>query len=204
MNLRVDLILTDEQRSGSLVSVKSLGRVGSILIPLTILGLIFKLVWSAHQMNADFQTLQDDLEITKPRHSEAIELMETFAINRAVRDELAGRANSKLDWGEQIMGLMQIIPTNVQLRTMHAIELQTLINDRIPAREITLDLTGLAVNKDAESGVETFVEHLRSASPFANVVSNVVMDGRADNTVGAAPTDRIFEINAKYYKRLFK
>ena len=204
MNLRVDLILDDERRSGSVVSIKSLGRIGSILGPVIVLALIFKLVWSAHQMNVDFQALKDDLEITKPRHSQAIELMDTFKQNRAVREELVGRAKSRLDWNEQILGFMQVVPKNVQLRTLRANEKQSLINDRVPARDFTLAMSGLAVNADAEEGVKTFVEYLKSSPPFANSISNVVMDGRADASPGAEPTDRIFDISCKYYIRLYK
>ena len=204
MNLRVDLILDDERRSGSVVSIKSLGRIGSILGPVIVLALILRLVWSAHEMNVDFQAIKDDLEITKPRHAQAIELMETFKQNHAVHEELAGRAKSRLDWNNQILGFMQVVPANVQLRSLRANEKQSLINDRVPALEFTLTMNGIAVNADAEEAVKTFVEYLKSSPPFANSISNVVMDGRADASPGAATTDRIFDINCKYYTRLYK
>ncbi|MFT5239838.1 MAG: hypothetical protein ACI9OU_001020 [Candidatus Promineifilaceae bacterium] len=205
MNLRVDLILPTEQRSGNPVSAKSLGRMAAIILPLIVVGIVAKIVWTGIQAERDFNTLKQDLELTKPVHAHAVQLMETFKVNREVKNELTYWASSRLTWHEQILGLMQIVPTNVQLKSFRASEKLNLINDKTPGRQITLNMSGRAVNADAEESVKFLVEQLRNTAPFGyGVISNVVMDGRADVSPGAAPTDRTFEIRCTYFTRVFK
>ncbi len=205
MNLRVDLILPTEQRSGNPVSVKSLGRMASIIVPLIIVGVVAKVAWSGIQEERDFKTLKQDLELTKPVHAHAVELMETFKVNREVKNELTYWASTRLSWNEQIVGLIQIVPTNVQLKSLRASEKLTLINDKMPARQITLSMVGRAANANAEESVKFLIEQLENTPPFGSgIISNVVMDGRADVSPGAAPTDRTFEIKCTYFTRVFK
>ena len=205
MNLRVDLILPTEQRSGNPVSVKSLGRMASIIVPLIIVVIVAKIVWTGIQEERDFRTLKQDLELTKPVHAHAVELMETFKVNREVKNELTYWASSRLSWNEQVLGLMQIVPTNVQLMSFRASEKLNLIDDKMPGRQITVSIRGRAVNGDAEESVKFLVEQLENTPPFGyGVISNVVMDGRADVSPGAAPTDRTFDIKCTYFTRVFK
>lgn len=205
MNIRVDLILPQEQRSGNPVSAKTLGRVGSIVGPLILIAVVGKFVWSAHQENADFATLQQDLELTKPRHEQAVEMLESFKTNRAAKEELSGWASSRLSWNEQLLGLMQLVPTNVQLQTFRSREKIVLLNDKLPARQINVDITGRAKFRGAEESVKTFVRNLETAAPFGSgIVSNVDMNGSADTSVDAAPTDRMFKISCTYFTRTFK
>ncbi len=206
MNLRVDLILPHEQRSGNPVSAKTLGRVGTIVGPLILVLIIGKFVWSAHQENSDFAALQQDLEQTKPLHAQAVEMLESFNTNREAKEELAGWSKTRTAWNTQLLGLMQLVPTNVQIQSFRTKERLVLINNQnTPARELTVSMKGRAIYGHAEESVKAFVDSLETASPFgAGIISNVDMNGRADKAPGAAATDRTFDISCTYFTRTFK
>lgn len=205
MNLRVDLIQPNEQRSGNPVTVKTMGRVGAIVGPLIVILVIGKVVWSSHQENSDFEALKQDLELTKPRHEQAVAMIESFKTNREAREELAGWASTRTLWNEQLLGLMQLVPTNVQIQSFNSNERTILIDQNNPARELTVTMEGRAVYGDAEESVKALVEKLKTTSPFGSgVISNVDLNGRADKTPGAAPTDRSFDISCTYFTKVFK
>ncbi len=204
MNLRVDLILEQEQRSGSILSAKSLLRISSIVLPVVLFGFVFMFFFNISRMERELTDLQNKLEVMKPKQETSLELLAKFSVNAEVQKELDGIKSSRLDLHSQLTGLMSIVPTNMQIRSFTVNAKNSIENDRRTMREYTMLISGRAINRNAESSVKAFVEKLQDEGQHFGAISNIVWDGKADPAPAASRTDRIFDLQARYFDRAIK
>jgi len=199
MNLRVDLILESEQRSGSLLNKKFLLRAVAIVVPLAVLLLIFKEAGRALRLNGELTALTQQWKVIEPKQQQALRFMETYRWNLEIQKELEGWRKSRLDWHTQLVGLMRETPRNIQLQSLRVDQALQMVDNKTPARKFTLALKGKAVGVDAETAVKLLERRLREAPPFAGITTNVqVTQFGADPSKDAKKEDRIFEISCAY------
>ena len=134
MNLRVDLILEDEQRSGSLLNAKSIIRLATIIVPLVIVGLLAWQVLIVAGLKYELNGLIMDWEIKKPQSEKAKMLTEEFTTHASILSELEGWRRSRIAWSDQVGQLMLIAPENVQLQDLNMNQALALFEEKMPAR----------------------------------------------------------------------
>lgn len=207
MNLRVDLILESEQRSGSIVNLKSTMRIASIVGPIILLFISGSVFTNARRLNTELNMLEGQMEIAGPKQEAAAELKEDLATNLGILNELEGWQKSHMDWNEQLLGLQREVPATIQLDILRISQALQLIDNRIPARVFTLMLKGKAIGEDAEHDVDHLQRRMVKAPIFSSVMEEVEIPPggfRAVIEKDGSKRDRIFQLNCTYQARKFK
>ena len=204
MNLRIDLILDTEQRSGSLLNAKSLTRLVSILVPLLAAGLIAWQLFIVVGLRKQLNDLILDWEIKQPQSEKAITLTKEFESHKSILRELEGWKKSRIAWNDQISQIMKITPENIQLQTLTMHQVLSLYKKTSPARMYALSLAGKATGRTAEKSVRGFEQKLQSSSAFTGVVEKVTVPQYGeDPSADADRDDRIFQIETDYEVQTF-
>jgi len=206
MNLRVDLILESEQRSGSAVNVQSIKRIGSVVGPAVALLLAAVLVWKFIRVQHEYRILSDEWDMTEPQREAADTRLKAFQVNAAILQEIEGWEKARIAWHGQINGLIRAVPATVQLDTLRVNQnLQLTANKNVPARAFVMDLRGKAVGGGAEESVRQFEQALENREPFKSAVDSVkVPVYAADPSKDADRNDRIFGITCSYKQKVFE
>lgn len=200
MNLRVDLILESEQRSGSLLSPKSLIRIAIIVLPL-ILGIVLaSAAYKTWQLSAERKQLEEQLRNIGNRTQEAKDLQEQVAKNENIVAKLTWWHNSRLDWVKVLVGLQKVVPDTIQLQMLSIPE--KIKKGDAPAREFTMTLQGKAVGTKAKENVKRLAADIKKAPEFKELLeSSKVTSFLRDASQKADPNDRIFKIECKFKPR---
>lgn len=206
MNLRVDLILVNEQRSASLISRKMLIRLGSVVGPLLLLTLIAMQIASYLRVRADTAMKEDAWKALEPRQKAALQYAAAFQANGAIQKELEGWKKSHINWHEQLIALIRETPRNIQLQALSLSQvLQLVDNGKTPARAFSMVLKGKAVGDQAEQNVQEFNRKLMTAASFGGATTNAeVQQFGADTSKDAGKQDRVFQILCRYRERKFE
>ena len=205
MNLRVDLILESEQRSGSIVNPKSVLRIVAILIPLILVGLFVQQFLTAARLRREMENLSLTWDTARPQQEKARQMIEGFQAQGDIRKELQGWQLSRIRWNEQLIGLVRVVPENVQLFSFSMNQSQRLIEEKTPARAYTTSMRGKAVGPTAEMSIRALERRLASEPPFEDVVAAVtVPEYGADTSPGASRDDRVFRIDSRYEEQPFE
>jgi len=206
MNLRVDLILETEQRSGSAVNVQSIKRIATVVGPAVAILLLAVLVWKFIGVQHEHRILSAEWDMTEPQRDAADRQLKAFQVNVRILKELEGWEKARPAWNKQLDGLIRVVPTTIQLDTMRVSQnLQINEKKNLPSRIFVLDLRGKAVGETAEDSVRQFEQSLRNRAPFKTGVASVkVPVFGADPSKDADRNDRIFGINCAYKQMVFE
>jgi hypothetical protein len=205
MNLRVDLLLDSERRSSSMLSLRSIIRIGSIVGPIALV--VFLLLGgmaffrTVHEVNM----LESRWKEMQPRTKEAARCLADYQVNREVVKSIEGWRRSRLAVHEQLLGLMRIVPPEVQLLRLTLLQDVTVGSNKVPGRVFSLNVQGKATGASAELRVKETETRLLGMPPFAGLMqkADVVQYG-ADVTQGAGKDDRVFQIACRYAPREIK
>jgi hypothetical protein len=204
MNLRVDLILESEQRSGSLVTAKGALRIISIVVPVILLGVLAAQLLFLSQLKQELANNQLSFENAQPQQEKAKVLIAEFQTHRDLQNEFAGWNHSRLAWSQQLLGLMSTVPTNIQLQEISSSQTLQLTNDK-PARLFVLNLRGKSVGAEAEQSVKHLESELLDAPPFHALTASVEVPVYGASAEPAADRDdRVFQIVCHYAQRVFQ
>ena len=206
MNLRVDLILESEQRSGSTLNLQSLKRIALVVGPAIVMLLVAIGVWSVIRVQHEYKMLNSEWELTEPQRKEADRQVVAFRVNVSILKEIEGWQKARIDWHQQLAGLLRLVPANVQLDTLRVSQNFQLVDDsEIPARVFVLDLRGKAVGENAEDSVRGVERNLASREPFSTAGESVkVPVYGADPSQDASDNDRVFGITCRYKNKAFE
>ena len=206
MNLRVDLILPTEQRSASIINVKSLARISMIVVPV-ILGLVIALaVMNMMRARSDLRDLEAQWKDAEPKKKAAAALRAELAVNLDLEKNLTGWTSSRFNWHEQLRGIQKEIPLElrIQLLTL-TVNSSMFVVGNTPARGASLTLRGLAFGENTEANVKILKASLLKSSTLSGAVDSVEITQFAANTsAGANKLDRIFQIDVLYKARKFQ
>lgn len=206
MNLRVDLIFENEQRSASLLNLKSITRVLAITIPSIILIIIALFVLDMMKINGELKDLEEAWANSQPKQQEAMTIAAERKNNLNTVAELEGWHDSRLTWNEQMLALMRIVHINIQLTTLTTTE--TVAEDeksKIPTRFYKMMIEGETAAVDAEQIVNKLQDQLQKSPPFDKLVnengSSVI---RYERKKDGGANDRSFTIQCSYKPREYK
>jgi hypothetical protein len=207
MNLRVDLILDTEKRSGSAVSLKSAIRIAIIFVPICIVVFVLVTLLDTTRLTKKACVLEGSWADAQIKQSEAAVLAATFTRNRNILAELEGWRAAHAEWNEHLIAILKIIPDSIQLNNLNVKHKIAVIGpkNRYQGREFILSLTGKAYGPTASADVDTLKRKLGIVEPLCDQLKEIrVPIFRQDDDADAAKSDRIFMIECHYKPKLFK
>jgi hypothetical protein len=205
MNLRIDLILQSEQRSTSLFTPKTLGRLAATILPIVLGALAAMAVFDSLRLKSELKGLEAAWDKVGPREERALHLKEQAAANTEIEQELEGWRKSRVAWHGPLLAMMQTVPSTIQVRSLGVEQRLQLIGEGVPARASELLITGKATGADAEANVQRLKARLQKAlSELDELTSAEVTKYAADTSRGASKSDRVFEITCKYKAKTFE
>ena len=205
MNLRVDLILESEQRSGSPVSAKALLRIVCVLLPALLILAVAGAFRNMKQVTDELASLETQWEEVKPKQIEILSLNQEFQANRRAREELAAWQASRIDWHKQMVALMRVVPRDIQLRRLRANHALHLVEEKTPARVFSMSIEGRAFGEQAEQDVQALRRRLQDRPPLADLIDAVEVTKFAqDPSRDAQKNDRTFKIDCQFTPREFE
>ena len=207
MNLRVDLILPTEQRSASVVSLKSLIRIAIIVVPIIILLAIAMGVLYMLSYRNDFKDMEEQWKDAQPKQEAAGRLRQELIANEDLAVKVAGWATSRLLWHEQLRGIQKAVQPEfkIQLLRLALSSSQFMVDNRIPARGGGLVVQGLALGENAEANVRNLQQAFLTSPALTGCVTQVEVKRFEASTVEKATKyDRFFQIDLNYAPRKFQ
>ena len=206
MNLRVDLILETEQRSGSAVNLQSIKRVGAVVGPAIAALLVAIGIWNVIRVQHEYKMLNSEWELTEPQRDAADRQLSAFQVNVRVLKEMEGWEKARIQWHSQLEGLVRVVPANVQLDSMRVSQNFQLVNDnKTQARVYSMEVRGKAIGQGAEDSVRQLERALANRQPFKSSIESVkVPVYGADPSTDADRNDRIFGIKCAYSHLAFQ
>ncbi|MFC1496932.1 hypothetical protein ACFLS1_00475 [Verrucomicrobiota bacterium] len=204
MNLKVDLILETEQRSGSVINLKIIIRVISFLIPAVLGVIVLFAVINSMQKKNELNTLENKMSIAEPKQKIATKLRNQLTTNLDIMKELEGWRSSHIDWHQQLINIQREVPLKIQFESFDIKQVLQLADNRTPSRCFTLTIKGLAKGNDAENNIQHLSDNMANSAAFTPLTEDVNVWGSRDNRKGADKTDRIFRIDCIYKPRKFE
>ncbi|MDD4870673.1 MAG: hypothetical protein PHR77_08935 [Kiritimatiellae bacterium] len=203
MNLRVDLILETEQRSASVINIKGLIRIVSIVVPLVIVAIIAVMISNMMSINNSLKAFETELADKNPKKDAAIKYREELGKNRQAQEELEGWRKSRIDWADQLVNIRTVIPDEMQLtslKIMYSCE----PFESIPSRIFSVIMRGKAFGEQARVHVERLGK-IEKHPAFTNVLKEAkVIDYKKNEEPGAKEDEMLFQVDASYQPRKFK
>jgi len=201
MNLRVDLLLDSERRSGGRIRVRFLVRTAAILVPTIVLGIVFWIFWSFQSQRSKLKADEAYVNRKKPEYKEALRLKGQVARNLAQLAELKALSASRMLWHDQLLGLQKTVHPMIQLTRLRVAE-RLSVSAGTPVRINVMTLTGKATGDDPDTIFNRFKRSLEKDAVFEPVMDAVKVtryDEASQDESGEKV--RVFEIECRYKPR---
>ncbi len=196
MNLRADLIFANEQRSASMISMRSITRVASVVGPAVAVLIVAYIVMNAVALSGKVKNAEREWMSIEPRKEQALRVLEAGKVNDAILEEIEAWRHSSIDWAPQLTSLQKAISPSIQLSAMRISQVLNQTDKGRTARTFSMTIAGTAVGREAEVAVEGLQKHFIEGEPFADMVA-----GARIPKYGADPenkANRIFELECEY------
>ncbi len=204
MNINVNLIRPSEQRSASLVSLKSLGLMAAILLPLILVLFIGWTYMGYLEVRSALKPLEHEQEKSERQKNEAMALIKQLRTQKALCEEVMGFHDSRVPWNVVLDTMIQPVPETMQWVDLKMrMEMQVAKDGQI-SRDHVLMLSGRCKGPNADQQVETFRRAWVSGSVMTQWVAKAeVVAFREDDGQDAAKDDRKFQIDVKFHPGRF-
>ena len=215
-NFRIDVILEEERRSASPVSIKLVVRIAGIVVAGVVLLVATVLVGNVLGLKAQASRINAQWAKLEPKQKAANIDKEDYEKNKAILDEIEGWNKSRIEWHKHLLQIRDIVPEGVELEQMtvkggigvadgHAAMQFSMVIDGA-ARERVKKIVKLYPRNPQEDVME-FEKRLDTTSSFSKeMLANVEVPPQFftdDKSVGASKSDRKFKIVVTYKPRIF-
>jgi len=197
--MHINLIYKDEQRSASPVSLWLMARVAMGSGLFLIIFWIFMFTMGYRSLMHQVAALDSEWKYTDPKYKAALQLRNELAIRSATLKALQGWRDARIAWGGQLDSLTGIVPEVIQLSEIHATH-TVVVSNNIPARVFEVKLSGHTSADRSEVNVLQFLDGFKT-KPFSQFVESAVLPSGAFRQDPVVKSDRIFEIDCKYFPR---
>ncbi len=198
MSLRVNLIIPEEQRSGSHFNLRALIRVGKIIVPALIIFLIGIQALKTTVTSNQLRMYKLRWELAEPKQKQSHKLLELLHYNTRTSKELEAWKNSRIEWHKQLSAIIKSVPATIQATTIF----MSSENDSMPSpptRKFILTINGKNSGEGAMDYIEIFEKCLENHSSITGIVESIeVTNYEADTSDNATEFDRIFQIECIY------
>lgn len=203
MNLRVDLILETEQRSASVVNIKGVIRIVSIVVPVILIVCIAMVVSTMMRINSELKTREAEMAIAGPKKDAAIKYREELSKNKQTLQELEGWRQTRIEWADQLAKIQNIIPTEIQLTSLKILNAVETV-EGVPARTSNMLIKGKALGSQANANVEMLGD-IEKNQAFTNSMKEArVADYKRNEDPAANEGEMLFLIEVTYQPKKFK
>ncbi len=206
MNLRVDLILQSEQRSGSRVTMAAIGRVAAIVVP-SILAVVMVLAFARYRaLQSDLQESQAKWRELEPQYRSALALQKDLFKRKVILLEIDGWRSARVEWSRLLRSLQTAVPSSVQFTELRGESLIQSGSNRT-ARVFRLQIKGKTGGVNAQENVTRLRRQMLADPAVTSVVESVEIPPGAfeqDPSAGASKYDRVFEVVCRFMPSPFQ
>ncbi len=202
MNLQINFIQPAELRSASIVSLKSLVKIASVMLPLIVIILIVLAYVGYAEQKSSLGLLEDTWKSTEARQQRAQALGLQLEERKSALEELKGWSQSRPDWYAMMGTLSSVVPPVVQLKVLQARQALEVGEDGYPQRTLRIVMNGRCEGPDAEDVVEMFRRSIAVDSQMSDAIRAAqVAAFREDTETGSTPDDRTFQVEVDFIPR---
>jgi len=202
MNLSVNLILPDEQRSASPIRLKLIVRL-MVTTCVLALGLYFALnLIRIRVLHGQLDIAESRWNDLQPRRADSLKLIQEATENVAILDELRGWRDSRIAVHETLLSLAQLVPAQIQLTGLNIQhDFQLMKAQPSVGRSYAMSLSGRLAAQAAEVHVQAFEAAIKRSAAFSPLLQDVNVpkfgEGPKDKT------ERVFQITCTFKPRSF-
>ncbi len=201
MSLRVNLILPEEQRSGSALNKRSLIRIGGITVPLLLLLGVSQQTLSRFVLKSQIGVLESQWFALEPKQKQAIRQLARLNFNLQTKKELDGWTSTRPVCSRMLVSIMEAVPDTIQLTSlrMSAIAPNTqAATPPAPLRTVTITLDGITGVTDSMQAVETLEHNLKTNLWLAPFLESIRVVNFAAASSATDERSRIFSIVSNF------
>ena len=204
MNLQVNLIRATERRSASLVSLKAVGMIVAIVLPLIFVLLYMAMYFQLAEARSELVMLESEWGRTGPRVQEADDLITRYDELMVYSEAVQGWNRSRLPWGAYLDALQRQVPERIQLRSMLMSQVLAREGDGPLERRHVVVITGRCQGPGADELVEAFRAAFTSTAPLEQWVKRAaIVSFGEDRTPGTAADHYLFELELEFHPGSF-
>ncbi len=200
MSLCVNLILEEEQRSGSKLNLKSVLRITSIVLPAMVLLLIAQQALRSFILNSQLNILESQWSAIEPRQKQAARLSSRLNFNITTQAELDAWEVAKPAWNEVLAAIMDAVPATIQLTTLRISLVEgsdsTATRPSPPERTYQILLDGTTRDVNSMAVVQTLERNLLHHTVIKPLVQSVSVANFAADLESGDVWSRVFTIEA--------
>jgi len=200
MSLRVNLIISSEQRSGSRINIRSITRLANIVIPAIIIFVVGSQILKYSVTISKLRMLESKWVLAEPKQNQSHELLAQLHYNMRTAAELEEWKKSRINWNSQLQAVLESAPKTVQVtRLFVSSELEDSAVPSPPIRNFMLTIDGKNSGKKAMGYIETFKQNLEGHCSKSGMIESIeVSNYEADSSDNAAQFDRVFQVECIY------
>jgi len=208
MSLRVNLIRAQEQRSGSSLNVKSVARIASVVVPVSVALLIAQQALSSFMLSSQLSILESQWSAVEPKQKQAIKQTARLNFNKHTLAELDGWSAASPEWNQIVAAIMQAVPDTIQLTALRA----TLADNPAappppagaPVRDYQVSLDGVTRVPQSIQAVQSLEANIRKHPLLTPLIESVSTVNFAADTTSKDELSRIFTIQCQFKTLPFK
>ena len=198
--MHVNLILDEEKRSSSPVSLGLVVRLSFITI--LVLGTVwlFSFYSAYHALQGEVSYLDEEWARTESKYKTATRLRNDLGDKEATLGEILGWRAARIEWGKQLEAVQVVVPAVIQLSDLRVSQSVVAQAGGTFAKVYELRLSGQTPAERSELNVVQLLEGLKGP-PFDRVIESAVLP---TGSFRQDPTDksaRAFNIVCKYFPR---
>ena len=206
MSLHIDFIYASEQRSASLVSLKFVVRLLGMLIPVAALLFGSIAYFQTRQVKIQLKAVEAHWKTIEPVYLEATQLETDLASIRAIKKEMDGWRNLRLEWAKPLAAVRETVPETVQFTSLR-FEENMKIEGTVPVYHGELIIQGRARGTAPRIDVEQLQSNLLEHAHLVDIIHDVVIPPgsfQADPDRDAEREHRIFSLRIPLIPRRFQ
>lgn len=205
MSLRVNLILVEEQRSGSKLNLKSFLRIISIVAPALVALLIGQQALSGFMLRSELDILESQWGAIQPKQRQAVRLASRLNYNRKTKDELDGWAAAKPSWTRFFTAVMGAVPAAIQLTSMRVSLVESTEETPTPTpkpasppeRTYRITLDGKTHDVNSMLMVQALEKNILTHPEMTGLIESVNVANFAADTESSNVWSRVFTIECR-------
>jgi len=198
--MHVNLILDEEKRSSSPVSLGLIARLAAMA--LFVLGAVwvFSFYSSYHALQGEVRYLDEEWTRTESKYKSATQLRNDLAEREATLGEILGWRDARIEWGHQLEAVQAVMPAVIQLSELHVNHSIAAQAGGTSAMVYEMRFSGQTPAERSELNVIQLLEGLKGPA-FGRFIESAILPS---GSFRQDPTDknaRAFNIVCKYIPR---
>ncbi len=205
MNLQVNLLHPEEQRSAGLVRLRRVLRVVGLFLATVMVLAALWLGVRLQRLRLAVETAGEHWTRLSPEYTLSQRLHAEFAQAQGIRAEWESNTRAQLKLADQLESLPYLVPSGIQLAELRVSQQVIVVETNVPVRLYELRLSGRTTGAMAQTHVRQLLDNLHHEPVLRGTLDQISSSAfRQDPARGAGREDRVFEILCKYKLRRFE